>query len=140
MPTKFTLNIQQVGIGKIHIYLHMTVDDTAHLLEPYVLAGQVILRNWDFDWTNAFPKIQMHALNDCLARGSASPPPPSWLFLIDVDEFVVVSRRPDTDEGNRSLSQVLDEVGGDANAIKLSWLQFSDRDKGKLLVPYGFRV
>jgi hypothetical protein len=119
----------QAGVDRIHIYLHMTVDDTAHLLEPYALAGRVVLRGWDFDWTSSFVKVQTHAQNDCLARAAASRSPPSWLLNLDVDEFIVVADQ-EAVEGGTSIGRVLEESGGEADAVKLAWLQYSSRDRG----------
>jgi hypothetical protein len=108
----------------------MTVDDTAHLLEPYVLTGRVVIRNWDFDWTSLWVKVQTHSQNDCLARAAASHSSPSWVILLDVDEFIIVAIDARGEGKGKLLGEVLEESGGDVDAIKLAWLQYSGRDQG----------
>jgi len=127
-----------MGISHIHVYLHMSADNTAALLDPYTRAGLVTLRSWDFNWSSMWMRFQSHAFNDCSLRRGASGNP-VWLSILDVDEFLVPgylntsSRESSTLEEMvmsipQALSQIVLDIGGEnVNAVKLGWLMYTSK-------------
>mmetsp|Transcript_51994 Transcript_51994/g.105935 ORF Transcript_51994/g.105935 Transcript_51994/m.105935 type:complete len:664 (+) Transcript_51994:360-2351(+) len=136
-----------LGVSHIHVYLHLTTDNTVLLLEPYILRGLVTTRAWDFNWSPMYMRFQSHAWNDCSIRRGASSLP-VWLSILDVDEFLVPasSRDPvlagasyhhDADvaaEYDDSLPHVLAAMAAErgveeVSAFKMAWLPFSSTEE-----------
>lgn len=125
-----------LGVAHIHIYLHLTSDSAALLLEPYVQRGQVTLRAWDFNWSPMYMRFQSHAWNDCAARTGASSLP-LWVSILDVDEFLVPGPQAGGEGEGGEIPRALHRLatkaaavgggGGAPSAVKLAWLPFSSR-------------
>jgi len=112
-----------LGVAHIHVYLHLTTDAAPLLLEPYARRGLVTVRAWDFHWSPMFMRFQSHAANDCSMRRGA-PGRPVWLFVLDVDEFLVTRGGIAIGE---ALQRVTDASGPGHSAVKSAWLPYSSQ-------------
>jgi hypothetical protein len=68
-----------VGVERFFLYNNLSTDDHRAVLEPYVLDGTVVLKDWPEE------PGQQNAYRDCLRerRGAAR-----WIAFIDLDEFL----------------------------------------------------
>jgi len=107
-----------VGVNRFYLYDNASTDDTRQLLEPYVIAGEVVLTDWPMH------PGQMQAYDHCLHHYSDRA---RWIAFIDVDEFLFGTYEDD-------LRSILKDYEGFCGVL-VNWLVFGS--SGHVAAPAG---
>jgi len=77
------------GVKHFYLYNNNSHDNYAEVLQPYILAGEVTLKEWPYSHERGnsaqWLAIQTGAFKDCLNSVGMNS---KWMAFIDVDEFV----------------------------------------------------
>lgn len=78
-----------VGIEHFYFYNNLSTDNFEEVLAPYIAAGEVEIRNWNYDshtfGGHYWNQIQLGAYNDGLRRAKGHT---KWLAILDSDEYL----------------------------------------------------
>jgi hypothetical protein len=76
-----------VGVKHFYLFNHLSEDNYAEVLEPYVASGLVELIEWEYHPTATFgwDKIQQGAYNKAIALSKKKA---KWVAFLDTDEFL----------------------------------------------------
>lgn len=78
---------RMMGVEHFYLYNNLSSDNWEEILEPYINAGIVEVREWPYaadDWEGWKP-IQNRCFDDAIAKARGQS---KWLALIDTDEFI----------------------------------------------------
>lgn len=78
-----------VGFEHFYFYNNLSEDNLKEVLAPYVISGEVELREWNYDSISEsgkyWHKIQLNAYNDAIAQAIGES---KWLAILDSDEYL----------------------------------------------------
>ena len=116
-----------VGVEHFYLYNNLSTDNYKEVLTPYILAGEVDLKEWPFESHNVaeWDVIQVNACNHALEQAKGHS---KWLAVIDMDEFLV----PVADLDMITLLRKYDNAGGVYNpwvVFGTSWVKKIPDDK-----------
>lgn len=104
----------RVGVEHFILYNHNSEDNYLEILQPYIDANLVELRDWK---QVEFPAAQLTAYRDGIKRSKQVT---KWLAVIDIDEFIV----PVKDDDIRVILQNFEKYAG----VVINWQLFGTSD------------
>jgi hypothetical protein len=104
-----------MGVEHFYLYNHHSQDHYQEVLQPYILAGLVELKDQPAiaDTLKAFNALQCKCYTECLTRARGIS---KWVAFLDIDEFLFPTKK-------QSIPDVLknyEEFGG----VGVNWLMF----------------
>lgn len=120
-----------LGVDHFYLYNNSSSDNYLEVLNPYLNAKIVELKNWpsprDKDWTD----YQIAAYNDCIEKCRKKT---NWLAMLDIDEYIV----PRETDSLKEFLKPYETMHGVAGVV-INWQMFGTSDvwevsKNKLMI------
>jgi hypothetical protein len=115
-----------LGVDHFYLYNHLSTDDYANVLAPYIAKGDVDLIEWNY-YPNTLAEwrtIQPGAYKDAV---KISKNHTKWLAIIDIDEFIVPVKK-------KNLKKLLSRYESDKSigGVCIPWVFFGTSNVYKI--------